>query len=118
MNVLIVDDEVMIRDILEEALKSFKHNVTIAVDGREGLNAICQNPDFYDLIITDLKMPYTNGLELCDKLKQSGIEIPVILMTGHAHIDHNKDDFLGVLYKPFGLKDLIDLMAKVKVSVV
>ena len=118
MNVLIVDDEVIIRNVLQEALVGFNHNVTTAVDGRDALTIIQQNTNNFDVIVTDLKMPYINGMELCNELKQSGNEIPVILMTGHAHIDHDCKDFLGVLYKPFALNELTDLISKVKIGVI
>ncbi|MBU0600071.1 response regulator, partial [bacterium] len=79
--VLIADDEVHIRKILEHALTEAGYDVSVAQDGEEAINIIEKEP--VDLVITDLDMPKLNGFELTARLKQDEKtkNIPVIILT-------------------------------------
>lgn len=79
--VLIVDDEVGLRDLLKFRLSAFGFDVIVAEDGYKGLEmAKDESPD---LIILDIMLPYLNGYELCKKLKSDARtrHIPVVILT-------------------------------------
>ena len=78
--VLIIDDEEMIRSILREVLERAGHEVTEASNGREGLQRFRACPT--DLVITDLQMPETSGLELISELRRDFPRANIIALSG------------------------------------
>jgi len=103
--ILIVDDEVAIRESLEEALRSDSYDVSGAETGEAAL-AMLHNGTF-DLVVTDLKMPGVSGLELLQALRNQGKETPVIMMTAYGDVDTAVESMrLGAydfIQKPFKL---------------
>ncbi|MGZ3866153.1 MAG: sigma-54-dependent transcriptional regulator [Bacteroidia bacterium] len=83
--VLIIDDEKSIRRSLREIFEFEKFTVDEAEDGQAGLAKITSEQ--YDLVLCDVKMPKLDGLELLQKLMNEGIEIPLVMMSGHGNID-------------------------------
>ena len=77
--VLIVDDSVVDRKLAGSCLRDSELQLEFAANGREALDRIRQNPP--DLVVTDLKMPEVDGLELVQQIKSSWKSLPVILMT-------------------------------------
>jgi len=78
--ILVVDDEPMIRRILQRILAREGHEVVIARDGRHALGHL-ERQDF-DLVISDISMPDGDGLSLMDAMRRRRIDLPVILVTG------------------------------------
>lgn len=80
-NILIVEDELMSRSMLEQTLLQAGHNVACAVDGATALAIAHQQPP--DLIITDVMMPVMDGFELCRQCKADQIlkQVPIILYS-------------------------------------
>lgn len=83
--IAIVDDEPIIRSLLERLLKLAGYETTAYPDGEAALDA-CQKEAF-DLIITDLRMPGINGFELMESLKSDKPALPVIILTAHGDVD-------------------------------
>ena len=83
--ILVVDDEVKMRRLLEMSLKNMGHEVVMAADGIEAL-ACCDDAPF-DLILTDLKMPRMDGLQLLRSLRERGEDVPVIVLTAFGTIE-------------------------------
>jgi DNA-binding NtrC family response regulator len=83
--ILIIDDEAAIRGALKEILEYESFEVAEAEDGLTGLKAA--EKENYDLIFCDIKMPKMDGLEVLEKLKEKGIESPVVIITGHGTVD-------------------------------
>lgn len=83
--IAIVDDEPIIRSLLERLLKLAGYETTAYPDGEAALDA-CQKGAF-DLLITDLRMPGINGFELMENLKSSKPCLPVIILTAHGDVD-------------------------------
>lgn len=83
--ILVIDDERSIRNTLKDILEFEKHTVALAENGRQGLEA-AQNTVF-DLIFSDIKMPEMDGIELLTQLKETGVEVPVVMISGHGNID-------------------------------
>ena len=85
MKILIIDDEKAIRNTLKEILEFEGHEISLAVDGVEGL--AMATADNYDVIFSDIKMPNMDGMELLDRLKESGVDSSVVMISGHGSID-------------------------------
>ncbi len=83
--ILIVDDEKAIRRTLKEILEYEKYDIEEAEDGEIGLEKIEKNN--YDVIILDVKMPKKDGIEVLTEMQQKGIDIPVIVLSGHGNIE-------------------------------
>ena len=80
--VLVVDDDKGMREVLEIMLSKEGYQVTSAPGGREALN-ICQKSKF-DVVITDLKMPRVDGIDVLKGIKESSPETMVVLVTAYA----------------------------------
>lgn len=112
-NLLIVEDELRIRNLLKNYLTTENYNVLEAANGNEGLYMFKNNN--IDLILLDIMMPGINGLSLTEEIRKTS-SIPIILLTAKSQ---EEDKLLGYEYgaddyitKPFSPKVL---MAKVKV---
>jgi two-component system, NtrC family, response regulator AtoC len=83
--ILVVDDEEKMRRLLEMSLRNMGHEVVMAADGREAL-ANCEEAPF-DLILTDLKMPHMDGMQVLKALRDRGDDVPVIVLTAFGTIE-------------------------------
>jgi signal transduction histidine kinase len=83
--ILIVDDEQDIRDVLSIALADMGYDVVPAENGEEALALFQQSQP--PVVLTDIKMPRLDGLELLQKIKQENPETEVIMITGHGDMD-------------------------------
>lgn len=79
LRILLVEDEALISLVASIALEDAGYHVTLAMDGREGLQIALQ--DQPELIITDFMMPKMSGLELIQRLREAGFSPPIILAT-------------------------------------
>jgi len=112
--ILVVDDEEGLRSFMAEALEVDGHEVASAADGAEALRLCGQRA--FDLVITDLKMPGTDGMEVVRRLDADQPEVQVIVITAHGSIDkaveamkHGAFDFLE---KPIGSPAELRLLAQ------
>lgn len=85
-SILVVEDEDVIRSIFSETFESWGYEVEDAANGKEALEKAKEKE--YDIIITDLNMPYVNGIELIKKLKDKNYLAEIIVVTGFATIDN------------------------------
>lgn len=83
--VLVIDDERPIRNTLKEILEYENFKVDDAADGNEALSLIAKNK--YDLILSDIKMPKMDGLELLEKIQSQQPDVPIVMISGHGNID-------------------------------
>jgi two-component system nitrogen regulation response regulator NtrX len=84
-SILIVDDEQDILETLPEVLHRWGHSTLVAKDGVEGLKVFQDNP--VDFLITDIKMPEMDGLELLQKVLEIDKQLMVIFLTGYPSLD-------------------------------
>lgn len=85
-HILVVDDEPGIRDLLSEILNDEGHSVDLAENAAQARTARASNT--YDLVLLDIWMPDTDGVTLLKEWAATGtLDIPVIMMSGHASID-------------------------------
>jgi DNA-binding NtrC family response regulator len=85
MKILIIDDERAIRNSMKEILSDEGYEVECAEDGASGLEAALK--ERCDVIFCDIKMPGMDGTELLGRLKEEGVEAPVIMISGHGDIE-------------------------------
>jgi two-component system, OmpR family, response regulator MprA len=109
MRVLLVEDEPAVRDAVERALRGAGHKADLAKEGPAGLALAMANP--YDAVVLDLGLPGLDGVEVCRRLRQSGNQVPVLMLTARAAVrdrvdglDAGADDYL---VKPFALDELL-----------
>ncbi|NGX62932.1 MAG: Nitrogen regulation protein NR(I), partial [Candidatus Anoxychlamydiales bacterium] len=111
--VLIVDDDSLIRNFLKDSLKKLKKDVDIAINGEVAIEKI--QKDNFDLIITDMKMPKKNGIDVLKIAKQKNPNVIVIIISAFAKIQNATQALnLGAftyLIKPFSF-DTIDAVIK------
>ena len=110
--VLVVDDERAIRDILRDFLEMEGFDVTTADDGVTALHALENGR--YDVLLSDLKMPNMGGLELLDRLKQSGRDVVTVLMTGFGTVESAivamKRGAFDYVLKPFKVEEVVQVL--------
>ena len=83
--ILVIDDERPIRSVLKEILENEKYQVDTAENGKVGFELASKNK--YDVILCDIKMPEMDGVEVLEKLQSTGVDSPVIMISGHGTID-------------------------------
>lgn len=113
--ILVVDDELLIRDLLYDFFSSQGWDIVVADGGQKAVQFL-KNQQF-DLVLTDLKMPDMDGLDLTGKLRSLYPDLPVIIMTGFPSFDsavaalRNKvEDYI---VKPFNINQLFKAVKKV-----
>lgn len=108
--VLVVDDEDMILNLCTEILSREGYKVTAVPDGFKAIEEVKNRP--FDLLITDLRMPGMNGMELYSAIKELKDDITTIIITGYGTVDTAieslKKGIEGFILKPFSQKELID----------
>jgi CheY-like chemotaxis protein len=111
-----VDDDHVIRGLLEVNLEMEGHDVVTAVDGQDALDKVAADPP--DLILLDVMMPNVNGWQVAEALKgdEATRHIPIVFLSARAmEADVRKGTDLGVesyVTKPFDPIDLMELVAR------
>ena len=111
-SVWIVDDDASIRWVLDKALSDAGWRTTVFDNAGDVLRQVqSENPD---VIITDIRMPGTDGLELLQYLNERTPSLPVIVMTAHTNPNNALSAYqagaFGYLPKPFDLDEAVDLV--------
>ena len=113
--ILIVDDEAHILQVLSLKLRNCGYDIATAIDGEDALYQVKSDPP--DLIISDVQMPYMNGLEFAKALSSdsSTSHIPVVILTARGHTleasDTDIPNIRKVLSKPFSPRGIAELVA-------
>ncbi|MEU4424730.1 response regulator transcription factor [Actinoplanes sp. NPDC024001] len=109
MRILVVEDDVAVRDSLARTLRFEGYQVDTAGDGAQALEAVRDGEP--DALILDVSMPRMDGLTACRKLRADGVVLPVLMLTARdsvgdrvAGLDAGADDYL---VKPFALQELL-----------
>ena len=107
--VLVVEDELKLSSALEEGLGRAQYAVDVALDGEEALDFA--RTTAYDVIVLDVLLPRTDGLEVCRRLRAAGTLTPILMLTAKdavpdriAGLDSGADDYL---VKPFAFGELL-----------
>jgi two-component system response regulator FlrC len=113
-NILVVDDDYHMRVALSEALVKAGYEVRAAEDGRVAMESIKKSS--CDLVITDVKMPYVNGIDLLGRLKKEQCSVPVIVITAYGTVEHAvnamKEGAFDYIQKPFDTETLYGIVQR------
>jgi len=108
--ILIVEDDEAMREFLCQAISRSGYYVEAVPDGTEALRRIEES--YFDLLLTDIRMPGLDGLELVRLARRRYPNLGVLLVTAYVQDALGASDFdgaaVGVLSKPFNLSELID----------
>ena len=103
--ILFADDEDTLVEVVTVFLRSLGYKVASVTNSMEALNLFNQNPQQFDLVVTDMTMPHMTGLELSKKILSVRPDLPIILCTGyHESVTKNEARKHGI--KEFALKPL------------
>ena len=112
VRILVVDDDRAVRESLRRSLAFNGYSVDLAQDGLEALDLIAT--DRPDALVLDVMMPRLDGLEVCRRLRSTGDDLPILVLTARdsvservAGLDAGADDYLP---KPFALEELLARM--------
>lgn len=104
---LVVDDDLTVREVVVSYLRAHGHEVVEAGDGEAALELMGSRPA--DLVVLDLMLPGIDGLEVCRRLRRGG-DVPVVMLTALgeegdrvAGLEHGADDYVS---KPFSPREL------------
>ena len=114
-NILVVDDELSIRDSLKEWLEQESFSVDMAASGQDALDKLSKK--HYQLMLTDIKMPQMSGVELLKKAKAAHPDLSVVMMTAYATVETAveamKIGAMDYLIKPFDPDTLVPMVIKI-----
>ncbi|WP_296746382.1 response regulator [Mesorhizobium sp.] len=107
---LIVEDDESVRTLAARALERDGHDVAIAADGAQGLTLIQQNAGRYDLVVSDIRMPEMDGIEMATAAAKQFPAMKIMLMTGYADQRERAEELNGIILdvvqKPFTLAEI------------
>lgn len=113
--ILVVDDEPGIRELLLDILNFLGYQSLMAANGVEALETLAR--DKVDLIISDIRMPLMNGIELLKAIKRQNLEIPFILISGYKLNEADKvvaeEMANGFLAKPFEIEQIKTVISNI-----
>ncbi len=116
MKILVVDDEAKMTALVAGALQDEGHEVATARSGREAIDALADRA--FEMVITDLKMPPPDGLQLLKHCRSLGDAPEVVMMTAHGTVSNAVEAMKAGAYdyltKPFELDELLALAARVQ----
>jgi DNA-binding NtrC family response regulator len=115
MKILVVDDEEGARELFNTILSDEGYEVTLAVNGEDALSHM--KGIAYDLVVTDIKMPGMDGLQLLQEIRKTGSKADVIMVTAYGEVEsYLKAMSLGAaeyINKPIRIKELKRIVHKV-----
>ncbi len=108
MHLLLVEDNPDLVANLTEFLEALGHTVDVAYNGHAGLGfALAQR---YDAMVLDLMLPGVDGLEVCSRLRQAGVAVPILMLTARDSLEDKLEGFASgtddYLVKPFAMQEL------------
>jgi len=114
LNIMVVDDELIVRESLKGWLEKFGYGVHTAEDAQDALEKL--ESETYDVLFVDIKMPGMDGIELLKKVKEDQPDVIVVMITAHGSIESAiaamKAGASDYLMKPFDPEDLELLIEK------
>lgn len=112
--ILVLDDDLRMRQLITEILSGAGYQVIAVGDGREALIMLKERT--YDLVITDLKMPHVDGFDILDAAKKADPETIVVMITAHATVESAiaaiRKGAYDYIQKPFNPDQLVLLIAR------
>ncbi|WP_315924687.1 response regulator [Mesorhizobium sp. SP-1A] len=113
---LIVEDDESVRTLSARALERIGHSVDVAADGAQGLDCIKASLGGYDLVVSDIRMPEMDGIEMAMTAAATFPMLKIMLMTGYAEQRERAEELNGivldVMQKPFTLAEIRDRVGR------
>jgi len=106
-NILVIEDEPMVRDVVGRILECRGCSVSMAVNGVEGLDSIANLGDTLNLVLLDLSMPVMAGEDVLEQLSVTRPELPVVVFTGYGDLRHRSGQVAALLPKPVRPSELL-----------
>jgi DNA-binding NtrC family response regulator len=107
-HLLVVDDELLIRDLLYDHFAACDYAISLADNGGTALTLL--GKEKFDAVILDLKMPDMDGLELASLIREKEGNVPIIIITGYPSIESAVEAlrrrYFDYFVKPFNMKKL------------
>ncbi|MCH8026827.1 MAG: response regulator [candidate division Zixibacteria bacterium] len=107
-SILVVDDELLIRDLLYDFFKQQGWTIAVAENGEKALEILRARK--IDLVLTDIKMPQIDGLTLTSQVRAKYPDMPVVLMTGYPSVETAVEGIRAkvsdYIIKPFNINKL------------
>lgn len=117
MDILLVDDEVDILRSIEKVLADYGHSVYCAASAQEGLRLLSEHQNI-GLIVSDIRMPGVNGIELLQMVRARYPSTPFLLMTGYGDEKIATQAFHAGAYdylkKPVRMRDLVEIITRIE----
>lgn len=114
--ILVTEDDDAVRGFVVRALQMDGHDIIEAVDGEDGFDRLQEHQGIFDLLLTDIKMPFMDGIELTRLAAQSYPDLKILMMTGYADQRERTDGLaalvMDVVSKPFTLAQIRTAVAK------
>jgi DNA-binding NtrC family response regulator len=117
--ILLVEDDISIREILAETLEELDYEITQANDGMEAIDILREQSSGWLALITDIQMPKVDGLELIISLHEIGLRFPAIIITSSIHISNDKINRLIAegkvcsIKKPYEIETITKILERV-----
>lgn len=116
-NILFVDDEAALCDVGTRMLTRMGYSVVATQSSKKALDLLKKQPENFDLVITDMTMPYMTGIELTEKLLKIRHDLPIILCSGfNEALTRQKADEVGIrkfIMKPYAPTDLFEIISNI-----
>jgi len=114
MRALVIDDEQIVLDSVKKILEPEDYDVDVSLDSRVGLELALTNN--YDVVLTDIRMPYIGGMRVLRDIKRAKPSLPVIIITGYATVKSAVQAMkLGAtdyIEKPFTPEELVNAVRR------
>jgi PAS domain S-box-containing protein len=122
--ILVVDDEMAIREITKESLETYNYRVMLASDGIEAIDIYAQNHQSIAIVLVDMMMPHLDTPSIITTLNQINPEVKIVVMSGsHFNLESNVDSpgerlrqrsqVTAVINKPFATTELLQILANI-----
>ena len=117
-SILIVEDEIQVRDVAAETLQSIGYTIFEASNGHEAMEVLNKNQFNFDLVITDVVMPGMGGKELAENIQKIKPELKILFTSGYTEQKIENDggrllNGINFLHKPYSIYDLSEKVRKV-----
>jgi len=90
LRVLCADDNVLVLDMISKTLESAGHHVEVVTDGRAAVTRVAQNPDYFQLIVTDTRMPRLDGFAVVEQARSAGFAGKIIVFANALSAEDRK----------------------------
>ena len=119
---LYVEDNKEAREATLGILEEFFGDIFVATDGKDGYNKFIKHYDEIDLIITDINMPNMNGIEMIEKIKESGLKkVPVLVLSAHNEVSYFVESIKvginGYLLKPIDIEQFVASLCQISQTI-